>query len=335
MLKVRAAPQSGELVKMQQDICKICLIAEEDEVMFGPILKQQGMVVHYFCMLFCHNLAQRGDEKKDMVGFKVKDIEKNLNLIKDNKCCFCDKLNAGSKCKFVNCDRYFHVPCGMKNTVHFNFVDNEITCICISHSPIYSHPNITTHYEDSKKSRECKICFDEMSPKFILTRCIWTPCCNDGFFHYECLMRAGNTQGYYFNCPIADCGDNSDEVLDAYRRLGIHIPKRLALYERDDELKRFSGLERKKDEIMTFDEMSPLDTTVEPCNCDYQNCVGANRGNLGTEIVLCTTCKIHFAHKKCLYYFKGKWDLSNPESMPKNLVFECKTCYSKYCISKI
>lgn len=86
------------------DSCLFCEVSDDDEEIFGRMVRKCGITVHYFCMLFSSGLSQRGKTEEDGIyGFLPSDIGKEKTRGARLKCTFCRKNGATIGCVVKNC----------------------------------------------------------------------------------------------------------------------------------------------------------------------------------------------------------------------------------------
>uniref|UniRef100_A0A336M8Y3 CSON013879 protein n=1 Tax=Culicoides sonorensis TaxID=179676 RepID=A0A336M8Y3_CULSO len=320
--------------------CDVCGLNEVDDILFGPLMKQEGICAHYFCLLFSYELEQTGCEIKDVAGFKVSDIKE---CIKDSrkhsyKCVYCKKPYPTAVCCVKTCTKRFHVPCGMKNNALMRFFGSYET-FCDTHAK-----ELIVRKELPPKNQRCLICMEDLG-EYNPVSCFQPKCCIDKikkrkddtcWMHYRCVMEGVRSLGYYFNCFAYCCAENNEETKQYYLDCGIFIPTRDAMYENkhyfddiDVNLTDEDYLETTYDEDATLLQQTLMEN--EAISCDYkERCIGAKLGK--NDILICSSddCE-NFAHVKCLRYARH----IKSNELTRAETFFCRCCLSKSCLALI
>ena len=102
----------------------MCGSSTNDEFRLGPKYELEGLVVHYYCLLFACGLEQNGEDEEGIFGFLKQDIMKECRRARRLKCVFCKKTGAAAACCVGPCRVMFHYDCGTKNDILSQFKDN-------------------------------------------------------------------------------------------------------------------------------------------------------------------------------------------------------------------
>ncbi|XP_053951355.1 solute carrier family 25 member 46-like [Anastrepha ludens] len=178
--------------------CELCDSDESDQVQYGKFYIEHCKAVHMNCLLLSTGLQRRGYSGTSINGFLLSDIEKQRQLASKNKCCYCDKRGANISCWRVNCERWFHLVCGVKNGARNQFI-----------APYRSYCNrhIKKPTYRPKPNEICCICYENLFTemnRFNAVDMLRAPCCRNGWFHKFCLQKYAQTAGNSFKCPLCN-----------------------------------------------------------------------------------------------------------------------------------
>jgi hypothetical protein len=78
------------------DRCTLCSLDDKNEHLYGDWIDDEGVKVHYFCLLSSTNLPQKGTSKGEsgLRGFRKKDIEACALNHRKTECHYCGRLSA-------------------------------------------------------------------------------------------------------------------------------------------------------------------------------------------------------------------------------------------------
>ncbi|XP_053951345.1 uncharacterized protein LOC128858843 [Anastrepha ludens] len=178
--------------------CELCDSGELDQVQYGEYFIEHCKAVHMNCLLLSTGLQRRGYNGTNINGFLLSDIAKQRQLASKHKCCYCDTGGANIACWGINCERWFHLGCGVKNGVRNQFV-----------APYRSYCN--RHIEKPtyrpKPNEICCICYENLFTemnRFNAAGMLRAPCCRNGWFHKFCLQKYAQTAGNSCKCPLCN-----------------------------------------------------------------------------------------------------------------------------------
>jgi PHD-like zinc-binding domain/Ring finger domain len=228
-----------------------------------------------FSQLFAPGLCQNAYDDADdngLLGFLIDDIlveSRRVRNMKHMSCHFCqDRQSINLACCVQSCRQAYHIDCGMKGDVSFEFTDNFPT-YCSKHAKV----------KQSTKARSrtdtCSICMENI----LKDKAILIPCCKNSWFHKTCLQKFANTSGVFFKCPL--CNDK-DKCVKQLPRLGIFLPEKDADWE--------------------FDMSAYEDLYENESNkiCEAVNCRNfASFQDSPWLWKLCTTCGASGIHQEC------------------------------------
>ncbi|XP_064537067.1 PHD finger protein 7 [Drosophila montana] len=249
--------------------CTLCRSSTDDELRLGKFHSRGKIDVHENCLYLSSNLVQRGNGSNDILNFTVKDIQAESERTKYLFCCYCRKAGANIGCCKPGCRKTFHTHCGLNNGSQNQYV-GTYKSFCNIH---------TESYPERPKAKEiCVICFDLLvkpGNTFCCTKYMHGKCCNNGWYHKDCLQHYANSAGYFFKCPL--CNDAERFRLVAY--WGITVPDRDASWEENDAF---------------------ADQLVVPTQCTAQKCVSAG-GREGSTLTMfyCVLCGSNPMHTEC------------------------------------
>lgn len=163
-------------------------------------------------------MEQNGADNSGIWGFLEKDIKKCAKNCASTKCVYCNQNSASIQCKYKSCKKKFHLVCGVQNGCLFQFTD-AFSSYCNQHHGIKD--------EQVDQHDKCMICWDPMGTYNPITSI--PSCCNQGWFHANCMRKSTIQAGYLFSCPM--CGVKNDEYSDMIRKRGIYLPDRDATWE--------------------------------------------------------------------------------------------------------
>lgn len=222
--------------------------------------------------LLSSNLIQRGNEHEGFLGFLIDDIKKERRRIQGQHCKYCRKANANISCCKKTCRTFYHLKCGYKTNVLFQFKGTFMS-FCQKHYNFIENSR-------PKKDEICHICQEKLGG-FSLVNTIKAPCCNNGWFHKWCLSEYATSAGYFFKCPL--CQDE-DIFRDKIPFRGVFIPDKDAEWE--TEPNAFQDLLQRPD----------ICSSIE-CLCTK----GRSYKNNGIyKLKFCVICGSSAVHKRCM-----------------------------------
>lgn len=159
------------------------------------------------------DLPQRGKDDEGIEGFLIKDIKDYSKIRSKKVCTFCRRKYASVKCSQKNCDRWWHVVCSVDNKC-LSIFDEEFNSYCNKHA------KIKEKYPKHQNSSKCQICAEPLGDYNPITSV--PSCCNQGYYHRDCMQRHANSAGYLAKCP--SCGRDADGFRKFLRTRGIFCP---------------------------------------------------------------------------------------------------------------
>ncbi|XP_050444037.1 PHD finger protein 7-like [Adelges cooleyi] len=207
--------------------CMFCGRKENSEQLYGFLYQlNDNIVVHYFCVLLSSKAIQRGGANDEGTwSFLGNDITRELQRASKVKCVYCYTAGANISCCSLDCDKEFHLPCGMENGSMHQFLS--------SHRSFCSQHKITQTVDlqalQDSAEVQCAICKDYVKAT-AESSSIWAPCCQrNSWFHRKCIQQLALSAGYFFKCPLCN---NVKKFKASMLSLGIYIPRRDASWER-------------------------------------------------------------------------------------------------------
>ncbi|KAL3874226.1 hypothetical protein ACJMK2_037271, partial [Sinanodonta woodiana] len=237
-----------ELGEFDRSVCILCQQCNEDEEIYGKMLKKAGITVHYFCMLFSSGLSQNGaSEKEGVFGFLPEDILKEVKRGSRLKCIYCKKKGATIGCVVKSCRKVFHFGCGRKNSTLHQFFDTYRS-YCPDHRP-RQQCNVSDRLAFFGTALStCAICMNAVEAR-ASNETLRAPCCKNAWYHRLCVQKHASTAGlYFFKCPLC----NNKEIFQAEMlTYGIYLPDQDAAWEQEpnafgDLLERYKHCDAKK-----------------------------------------------------------------------------------------
>ncbi|XP_032672057.1 uncharacterized protein LOC116844530 isoform X2 [Odontomachus brunneus] len=278
-------------------VCCFCNLADDNELDYGKLYDQYGIVTHYYCLLLSSNMEQKGNDDEGILGFLADDIQKELRRGKKLICSYCKRVGATLGCCNIKCKRIFHLPCGLKaGSLHQFF--GQFKSFCVNHRPKQKIDEYIFKQINSSNDMLCYICYDRVNPKDLMET-LWAPCCKkDAWFHRKCVQQLASSAGYFFKCPLCN---NKKDFQNAMLQHGIFIPSQDASWELVPNA--FEELLYRHDQC---------DATLCLCPKGRKH----TSSNAKWELVLCRICGSQGIHMAC-----GKLKWANP-------AWECEECTS-------
>lgn len=167
------------------------------------------------------------------------------------------------------------------------------------HFPTYckQHKRVGQNEEKQLDGDLCSICFENVDKKDI--RSILIPCCQNSWFHRNCIQSYANSSGVLFKCPL--CGNNTN-CISQLKKLGIFFPIKDANWELEED---------------AYSEFAQLKHLI----CQKSDCQNKQKHSTKPwKFNLCAWCGDGAIHIKC-------FDRGNNEQ------FKCKEC--TYLLKKL
>ncbi|KAL7744812.1 hypothetical protein ACLKA6_007106 [Drosophila palustris] len=249
--------------------CLLCRSGQLNELLLGTPHIRQGNLVHQNCLYLSSNLVQRGDEVNDICCFTLRDIKAESRRTQNLHCYYCKRTGANIGCCKINCRKTFHTYCGIKNGAQ-NQYTGTFKSFCNLH--------IDSYRERPTAQVKCAICMEQLigeRESFSFAKYIHGKCCNNGWYHRDCLQRYADSAGYFFKCPLC----NDTKHFRSVALWGISVPDRDASWERTDAF---------------------ADQLEVPLNCTADKCLNATgRKSKKDELFYCTLCGGNPMHPEC------------------------------------
>ncbi|OWF45461.1 G2/M phase-specific E3 ubiquitin-protein ligase [Mizuhopecten yessoensis] len=263
------------------NICAFCNVAEDNEEVFGKMIKKCDLTVHYFCMLFSSGLSQGGNsEEEGIFGFMPEDIMKEVRRGARLRCTYCKQKGATIGCVVGACRRVFHFGCGRSGGTMHQYYDS-FRSFCEDHRPrqTVSVSDRLAFYGTANTT--CAICMTSVETR-ASNETLRAPCCRNSWFHRSCIVKHALTAGlYFFKCPLCN---NKEIFQEEMLKFGVYLPDQDAAWETEPNAFR-DLLERY------------LHCDARECHCpkgrDY------NQDGQKWEIILCDWCGSQGSHVGC------------------------------------
>ncbi|XP_015377892.1 PREDICTED: PHD finger protein 7-like [Diuraphis noxia] len=228
--------------------CMLCGHKETSEILYGKLYQLNDVIVHNFCLVLSPRAFKNGTDEEGIHGFLSNDIKDELTRGSRETCVYCKKKGATISCFDVNCQKVFHLPCGLsKGSMHQYF--GTFKSFCKQHRILPVIPALATI--------ECRICNDSIIQS-TLSNSIWAPCCKpNNCFHRECVQDLVLRKGYFIECPICK---NIEIFKYSILTLGIYIPSRYSTLRRGIVPNGIEELVNRK-----------IKCNAENCLCPYSN----------------------------------------------------------------
>lgn len=268
-------------VVVDPNVCAFCNLDEDNEEVFGKLIKKCDLTVHYFCMLFSSGLSQGGkSENEGIFGFMPEDIMKEVRRGARLRCTYCKQKGATIGCVVGACRRVFHFGCGKKiGTLHQYY--DSFRSFCEEHRPrqVVSVSDRLAFYGTANTT--CAICMTSVETR-ASNETLRAPCCHNSWFHRSCISKHAMTAGlYFFKCPLCN---NKEIFQEEMLKFGIYLPDQDAAWETEPDAFR-DLLERY------------LHCDARTCHCpkgrDY------NKDGQKWEIIVCSWCGSQGSHVGC------------------------------------
>ncbi|XP_033734617.1 uncharacterized protein DDB_G0284459-like [Pecten maximus] len=268
-------------VVVDPNVCAFCNVAEDNEEVFGKMIKKCGLTVHYFCMLFSSGLSQGGkSEDEGIFGFMPEDIMKEVRRGVRLRCTYCKQKGATIGCVVGACRRVFHFGCGKTSGTLHQYYDS-FRSFCEDHRPrqMVSVSDRLAFYGTANTT--CAICMTSVETR-ASNETLRAPCCRNSWFHRSCISKHAQTAGlYFFKCPLCN---NKEIFQEEMLKFGIYLPDQDAAWETEPDAFR-DLLERY------------LHCDARHCHCpkgrDY------NQDGQKWEIIVCNWCGSQGSHVGC------------------------------------
>ncbi|XP_064621496.1 uncharacterized protein LOC135484197 isoform X2 [Lineus longissimus] len=274
------SPVSDGELEQDPEACRFCHLNVDSENLYGKFLNKDGIVTHYFCMLFASGLGQNGCTETDgILGFLPKDINRELSRGHRFKCIYCRKRGATIGCCKKSCRAVFHFNCGQENGALNQFFGN-FSSFCGVHRLKQITPSSDRLAFHGTAVTNCAICMCSVEAR-ASNDTLRTPCCKNSWYHRECIQNQALSAGlHFFKCPLCNNKDNFQKEMLTF---GIYIPDQDAAWER---------------EANAFQEL--LD---RHSRCDVKTCLCQNGRTFKTSgkfnIALCDLCGSQGTHLAC------------------------------------
>ncbi|XP_016952096.3 PHD finger protein 7 [Drosophila biarmipes] len=254
-------------------MCVLCRSSEaKDEVSFGPTIVEYNIMVHRNCLYLSSNLVQRGNSRVGILRFLKDDIVAEARRCRHLICCYCHQPGANIGCCKFGCRRTFHTKCGIDNLAQNQF-RGTYKSFCHQHV-------ITHHRRPTSDDAICVICTEQLIEKgkrFNAVNMLYSPCCQNGWYHRRCLQKYANTSGYFFKCPLCN---NTQEFHDV-TLMGIAVSSQDAIWETEPN---------------AYAEHFRRDIACVAKVCRAM----AGRSDNSLSLIYCSTCGSNPSHAVCV-----------------------------------
>eukprot|EP00092_Neocalanus_flemingeri_P011468 GFUD01012360.1.p1 GENE.GFUD01012360.1~~GFUD01012360.1.p1 ORF type:complete len:1412 (-),score=414.50 GFUD01012360.1:12-4247(-) len=255
---------------------------QEDPLESGKMFSINGVITHYFCMLFTYNSNQFGADSEGLFGFFGEEVKQQIENGQKKLCKYCSKPGATSRCKKKRCGVMMHFPCGQEVGATFQFT-GKMTVYCKNHRVKQKVETFPT-----PPDTDCVICYETVEQeKMENFRRVRAPCCGR-HLHRNCVQRFAMSSGtQHFKCP--NC-NNKDDILKDFKKLGIYIPYKDAEWELPAQSSFYNFQDMYVQTKRCF---------VKECICKEEEGRSYNDVDGEFEIVLCDMCGTNGVHIKC------------------------------------
>ncbi|KAH8238271.1 hypothetical protein KR032_002106 [Drosophila birchii] len=196
--------------------CVLCDSNEDDEVIFGELSTHERNMMHRNCLVLClGKYLQNRNVVFRLSNFLKKDVLTEKNRFAMVKCTYCPRLGANLSCSHEGCKRSFHTKCGVKNLAVLQY-GGHFDTFCAQHVP--------QRRNRPGSGENCVLCLGPIvgiGKTFSPALAFQAPCCQNGWFHRDCVQDQSNATTYYFKCPLCR---NESRFADV-AMFGVSIPK--------------------------------------------------------------------------------------------------------------
>ncbi|XP_048455853.1 G2/M phase-specific E3 ubiquitin-protein ligase isoform X2 [Rhincodon typus] len=215
-----------KLEQGQNPSCAFCRRSDDCPEKYGEKKTyDNGITLHYYCLIMSSGLYQRGQENEGIYGFLAADIKKEIKRASRIRCRACRRCGASIGCAVAKCPRSYHFPCGVEKQCIFQFT-GQFASYCWDHRPVQKVPAVW-----SGSSYTCAICLESIDP-VPSYEVLKSPCCKNTWFHRQCVQYQSLSAGmFFFKCTICN---NKDEFQKEMLRMGIHVPEKDASWELEE-----------------------------------------------------------------------------------------------------
>ncbi|KFU96583.1 G2/M phase-specific E3 ubiquitin-protein ligase, partial [Chaetura pelagica] len=254
--------------------CMLCGRAEADPDTCGPLLEEDGILVHGFCLYFANELFQTSSHitTEGFVSFPLTDVRHTIEQAAQRHCIVCSNSGATITCHETGCDRSFHLPCSTAGECTTQFFA-PYRSFCWEHRPEQAAEAAP------EENTTCLICLDPVGDRKSYHTLV-CPVCKHAWFHRGCIQRQAMHEGIlWFQCPVCR---NRDDFLMEMLTIGIHVPVRLPWwYGQENE-----------------------EPTETHSRCDARECSCPDgREHVEEEgpwqLLLCNSCAAQGTHRRC------------------------------------
>ncbi|XP_064000023.1 G2/M phase-specific E3 ubiquitin-protein ligase-like [Pogoniulus pusillus] len=252
--------------------CQLCHRAHLDPEIYGPILEQEGICVHEFCLYFASDIYPI-IAMSDWVIYSSSAIQRGIEEAAEKQCCVCGSSGAAIDCWERSCERSFHLPCALRGECITQYFD-YYRAFCSLHRPqqaVDINPEPET---------ECLLCTELVDDTKTYTTMV-CPVCQHSWFHRHCVQEQALHAGISaFKCML--CRDKElfqQEMLC----MGIRIPKRPPSWETVEAFQ----------DIMARHSRCDVIECLCPAGREYEEEEGP------WQMLLCSSCAAEGTHRSC------------------------------------
>ena len=122
----------------------------------GKMFSINGVITHYFCMLFTYNSQQLGNDDEGLFGFFGVEVKQQIKNGKKKLCKYCSKSGATARCNKKHCNVMMHFPCGQEVGATFQFT-GKMLVFCKVHrvrQKVKTYP--------TPPDMDCVICYESV-----------------------------------------------------------------------------------------------------------------------------------------------------------------------------
>ncbi|KAH8280776.1 hypothetical protein KR054_011146 [Drosophila jambulina] len=147
--------------------------------------------------------------------FLQKDFAAEKSRIGLHTCSYCDRLGANLSCCHAGCKRSFHTKCGVDNLAVLQY-GGSFDSFCAEHVP----------ERDSRPGpgERCVLCLASIvaaGKDFSPALAFQPPCCQNGWFHRDCVQAQSISTTNVFRCPLC----RNERIYANVAMFGIAIPE--------------------------------------------------------------------------------------------------------------
>ncbi|KFV67526.1 PHD finger protein 7, partial [Dryobates pubescens] len=268
--------------------CMLCRQAEADQDICGPILNQEGVCAHFFCLFFANEISPQMDEEQEELIFDAEEIERAVEHAAQRECCVCHQSGATITCSETGCDVSFHLPCATQDGCATQYFGLHRS-FCREHPPRQAVEAVP------EEAPPCLICMDPVDNQTSY-RTMVCPACQHAWFHRECLQGQALHAGLMrFQCPAYA---PSQAAAVASSSQALLVPSR---------------------NLMVSETSSHTETPSGDLGSSPVHATGRASSNRAEQdgpwqLLLCSSCAAEGTHRRCSHL------------RPRTNSWECSSC---------